>query len=51
MTSASAALRNGDGCVDTSDNNLDFTVVTLTAGVSPVPRNRASLVHVCACPN
>jgi hypothetical protein len=40
MTSASAALRNGD-----------FTVVTLTAGVSPVPRNRASLVHVCACPN
>lgn len=51
MTNASAALRNGDGCVDSNDNNIDFTVVTLAAGVSPVPRNSASPVHRCACPN
>ena len=50
MTNATAALRNGDGCVDRNDNSTDFTVVALTPGVAPVPRNAASPVRVCACP-
>jgi hypothetical protein len=51
MSNSTSALRNDDGCVDTNNNNNDFTVVTLTAGVPPVPRNSKSPPHVCACPN
>jgi len=37
-----AAVRNGDGCVDSNDNAADFTVVT-----NPVPRNGGSPFNFC----
>jgi hypothetical protein len=45
VTNSKAVLRNDGGCGDANDNTADFTVAT------PAPRNSASPVHVCACPN
>ena len=41
-SSAVAAVRTGDGCVDTGDNAADF------AAAVPAPRNSASATHTCA---
>jgi predicted extracellular nuclease len=41
LSSATAALRAGDGCTDTDDNAADF------AAAAPAPRNSASPLHSC----
>lgn len=43
LAAATAAIRNGAGCVDTNNNNADFTVAL------PTPRNTAS-PRVCCTP-
>ncbi|MGB4844946.1 MAG: lamin tail domain-containing protein [Ferruginibacter sp.] len=47
LSNTTAALRNNNGCTDTDNNSLDFTVG------APAPRNSASSVFVCgaASPN
>lgn len=42
LTSAQGAIRKGNGCTDTDDNNADFDVVT-----APVPRNSMSPQFFC----
>ena len=42
LSNTSAALRANDGCTDTGDNAADFAAGT------PVPRNSASPVNLCA---
>lgn len=44
LSSTTAALRNGDGCTDSDNNNSDFTVG------APTPRNSASPAVTCTCP-
>ena len=41
LSNTTAALRNNNGCTDTDNNSLDFTVA------APAPRNSASTVVVC----
>ncbi|MEO6457968.1 MAG: hypothetical protein ABIO92_06805, partial [Chloroflexia bacterium] len=41
LTSATAALRAGAGCIDTDNNNADFAVV------APTPRNSSSPPNTC----
>ena len=41
LSSTTAALRNNNGCTDTDNNSLDFTVG------APAPRNSASSVVIC----
>jgi uncharacterized protein len=41
LSNTAAALRDGDGCTDTSDNADDF------ASGTPDPRNSASPLHAC----
>src|SRR5947199_68158 len=43
ITNTTAAVRNGAGCTDTNNNNLDFTV-----SGGPNPRNTASTVNACS---
>jgi hypothetical protein len=42
LSGITAALRNADGCDDTDDNLLDFSIL------APVPRNSLSPVHYCS---
>ncbi len=42
LSNTTVAIRNGGGCVDTDNNNADFTT---TAG--PTPRNTASSTNSC----
>jgi hypothetical protein len=42
LTSTTAAVRDAVGCVDSNDNNADFTVV------APTPRNAATPAALCA---
>jgi hypothetical protein len=42
-SSTTADLRQGDGCVDTGDNSLDFSVA------APTPRNGGSAALTCGC--
>ena len=41
LSNTTAALRNSNGCTDTDNNSLDFTVG------APAPRNSASSVVIC----
>jgi predicted extracellular nuclease len=41
LSNTTAALRGGEGCVDTDNNGADFAVG------APAPRNRLTLIHVC----
>lgn len=41
LSATTAAIRNNNGCVETNNNSLDFTVS------APAPRNAASAVFVC----
>ncbi len=41
LSNTTAALRNSNGCTDTNNNSLDFTVG------APAPRNSASSVVIC----
>lgn len=43
LTNQQGGVRNGAGCTDTDNNNLDFTVPT-----PPVPRNTASTATSCS---
>ncbi len=43
LSATTAALRNGDGCTDTTNNAADFTVA------APAPRNSASPAVACGC--
>lgn len=43
LTTAQGGVRNGTGCTDTDNNNLDFTVVA-----PPVPRNTATTASPCS---
>jgi cysteine-rich repeat protein len=43
LSATTAAVRKGDGCTDTQNNKLDFTVT------APVPRNSASAAVSCGC--
>jgi hypothetical protein len=45
LANATAAVRNDDGCSDTNANSADLAVA------APTPRNSASPVRVCSCPN
>ncbi len=42
LTNSTAALRNGNGCTDTDNNNADFTVS------APTPRNSSTTLNVCS---
>jgi hypothetical protein len=44
LSSTTAALRAGDGCVDTDVNSADFSAA------APAPRNSASAAHSCDTP-
>jgi uncharacterized protein len=44
LSNTTAALRAGEGCVDTDDNAADFTVG------APAPRNTASPLNPCGAP-
>lgn len=41
LSNATAAIRNGGGCVDTDNNSADFTATT------PSPRNGSSATNIC----
>jgi endonuclease G, mitochondrial len=41
LSNTTAGRRNGNGCADTDNNSLDFTIV------APMPRNSASSVNAC----
>ena len=41
LSNTTAALRNGNGCIDTDNNNADFTVA------APAPRNSSTALNVC----
>jgi uncharacterized protein len=45
LSNTTAALRNGEGCTETDNNNADFTVGT------PNPRNSFSSPHFCDAEN
>ncbi len=42
LSSATAALRGGEGCTDTRDNAADFSAL------APAPRNGASIPNLCS---
>lgn len=44
LTNTTAAFRNGAGCTETDNNNLDFTAS------APTPRNTSSPLNVCTGP-
>jgi len=41
LTAATAGIRNGGGCVDTDNNNSDFTIA------APTPRNTSNSANSC----
>lgn len=41
LSNGTAAFRNGEGCSDTNDNAIDFTVA------APAPRNSQTPVNIC----
>jgi hypothetical protein len=42
LDNTTAAVRKGNGCVDTGNNNADFV------GIGPIPRNSAAPANFCA---
>ena len=42
LSNTTAAIRKGDGCIDTDDNDADFDVA------APSPRNTATAPALCA---